>query len=98
MRTSERTYDAHQRIRHIIDDLRRSNQGPTGDVEGLDFSLEALVKQRVIVFAGMQKSNGFDGEVALLLLTRCPFTPHWQRPMTAIGTHHCTAPISRVLI
>ena len=60
--------------------------------------LNALVKQRVIVFAGMQKSNGFDGEVALLLLTRCPFTPHWQRPMTAIGTHHCTAPISRVLI
>ena len=59
---------AHQKLRDIIEDLQRRNGRPTGDLEGVDFSLEALVAERAIEFAGMQKSGGFDGQVAILLL------------------------------
>ena len=59
---------AHQALPRIIDDLRAKSWGHAGEDREMDFSLEALVRQRVIVFAGIQKSGGFDGSVALLLL------------------------------
>ena len=59
---------AHQKLRGIIEDLQRINGRLTGNLEGVDFSLEALVDRRAIAFAGMQKSGGFDGQVAILLL------------------------------